>query len=58
MEKEVLKYRSTFTANPSDVFWACPVKGCSLSHLHEVGLTHDEGWKHVLADFYLAESAK
>lgn len=58
MEEELLKYRTTFTANPSDWFWAYPVKQYDLSYPHELGLTHDRKWKHVWADLYLAPCAK
>jgi hypothetical protein len=53
MEEELRKYITTYTADSSEPFWACAVKGCSLKYRHEVGITKDREWTHVWADFYL-----
>ena len=58
MEEELLKYRTTFTAQPNDPFWTCAVKGCQIAYPHEVGITKDREWKHVWADFYTSDSPK
>jgi hypothetical protein len=53
MEKELLKYRTTYTARITpDPFWARAVKGCQLPYPHEVGMTQDREWRHVWAGFY------
>jgi hypothetical protein len=49
MEQEFL---ATFTADRSNPFLACGVKGCQVLFPHEVGRTQDHEWKHVWADYY------
>ena len=46
------KFLTTYTAEPSDPFWVCGVKGCRIPFPHEVGMTEDRTWKHLWADFY------
>jgi hypothetical protein len=52
MEDELLKYRTAYTADSTEPFWACAVKGCKIPFPHEVGMKEDRKWQHVWADFY------
>jgi hypothetical protein len=45
-------FLTTYTADRSDPFWACAVKGCKIPFPHEVGITEVRKWEHVWADFY------
>jgi hypothetical protein len=45
-------YLSTFTADNTDTFWACPIEGHKIPFSHKVGIKEDHKWEHVFADFY------